>query len=258
MQYELKTMSLGEILDMSFRLFRDNFWLLYAITGIVYFPLSFAQGLIQPPTPADPRPELSHLMLPLIAFVIGALVVLLFGPIANAAVTKVVAEQYLDRPTSFRSAYGYVFRRIGKLIGALLLSSLIIGVGFLLLIIPGIIFALRYALVPVVVIVEDKGGMDALRRSQQLMKGNGLKLIVLWLLVGVLSSMMGSLTGLIPQHLLMALVSAGAGILYTAFAQIVYVVLYMHARCEKEAFDLEFLAKSLSDLSPRTLESNAF
>ena len=247
MQYELKSMTLGEILDMSFRLFRDNFWLLVAISGIVFFPMHFVQGLMEPSVPTQPTEAAAQFLALFLVFMITLVLVLLMGPIANAAVTKVVADRYLDRPTSFREAYGYVFRRFWKLVGALLLSSLIIIIGFVLLVVPGIIFTLRYTLVPVVVIVENKGGAEALRRSRELMKKNWLMVLVIWILVGVLSGVLSGLASLIPFTFPAALISAGVGILYATFAQVVYVVLYMHARCDKEAFDLEFLAKSLSE-----------
>jgi hypothetical protein len=175
---------------------------------------------------------------------------MVMGPVANGAVTKAVADRYLDQPTSFGRAYGYVFRRFGKLVGALFLAMLFVLLGFLLLIIPGVLLYIRYLLVPVVVVVEDVGGAAALKRSRELLKGNWGKVIVLGILLMIIGMVMTGVSALIPQKLLAATISAAVTVLYTTFAQIVIVVIYMHARCQKEAFDLEFLAKSLAESQP--------
>ena len=52
-----------------------------------------------------------------------------------------------------------------------LLTGLIVGLGFLFLIVPGIIFAVWFAFSTYVVICEDKRGFKALSRSKELVKG---------------------------------------------------------------------------------------
>ncbi len=249
MRYELRAMSLGDILDLSIRLMRDHFVLLCAITGAIYFPYNLLANFF---TAGTQNPEAMPSFSPviLVGSLIGLLVVMVMGPVANGAVTKAVADRYLDRPTSFGQAYGYVFRRFGKLVGALLLAMLLVMFGTLLFVIPGIILYIRYLLVPVVVVVEDVGGGTALKRSRELMKGNWGKAILLGILLTIVMMIMSGLTALIPQRMLAATVSAAVTVLYTTFAQIVIVVIYMHARCQKEAFDLEFLAKSLAESQP--------
>ncbi len=52
-----------------------------------------------------------------------------------------------------------------------LLTGLVVGLGFLLLIIPGVIFAVWFVFSAYIVICEDKRGFKALSRSRQLVKG---------------------------------------------------------------------------------------
>ncbi|GAI05360.1 unnamed protein product [marine sediment metagenome] len=52
-----------------------------------------------------------------------------------------------------------------------LLTGLIVGLGFLLLIIPGIIFTIWFVFSTYTVICEDKKGFKALSRSKELVKG---------------------------------------------------------------------------------------
>lgn len=51
------------------------------------------------------------------------------------------------------------------------LTGLIVGLGFLFLIVPGIIFTIWFAFSTYVVICEDKRGLKALSRSKELIKG---------------------------------------------------------------------------------------
>jgi len=52
-----------------------------------------------------------------------------------------------------------------------LLTGLVVGLGFLLLIIPGVIFAIWFTFSTYTVICEDKKGFKALSRSKELVKG---------------------------------------------------------------------------------------
>lgn len=52
-----------------------------------------------------------------------------------------------------------------------LLTGLVVGVGFLLFIVPGVIFAVWFGFSIYTVICEDKRGLKALSRSKQLVKG---------------------------------------------------------------------------------------
>lgn len=67
-----------------------------------------------------------------------------------------------------------------------LLAGLLIMLGILLLIVPGIIMMVFYSLVAWVVIVEGFTGMKALRRSKDLVKGNWWKVAIRLLLPNII------------------------------------------------------------------------
>ncbi len=69
----------------------------------------------------------------------------------------------------FRSAAPVV----GPLIGAGILAGLGIAVGFVLLIVPGLILLTIWALVVPVIVVERRGVIDSFKRSRELVRGNG-------------------------------------------------------------------------------------
>jgi uncharacterized membrane protein len=76
----------------------------------------------------------------------------------------------------------YGFKQYGRSLGAMLLMYLYIFLWFLLLIIPGIIAAYAYAMVPYLLADDESIGIeDALARSKKMMDGYKLDLFVLQL-----------------------------------------------------------------------------
>jgi hypothetical protein len=73
-----------------------------------------------------------------------------------------------------------------RLLVTSMLSSIIIFFGFLVFIIPGIYFALKYAFVSYVIVDEDCKPGEALKRSSQITKGNRFKLLMFFIVLGFL------------------------------------------------------------------------
>ncbi|MEM2777945.1 MAG: zinc ribbon domain-containing protein [Candidatus Jordarchaeales archaeon] len=99
------------------------------------------------------------------------------------AFVHVIVEQ--GRPALLESIE-IGFRRYLKLTATTIIVGLIVGVGLLLLIIPGIYFATVYALAPQAVIVENAGVRESLRRSKELTNGAKLKTFLLFLMFGII------------------------------------------------------------------------
>ncbi len=67
-----------------------------------------------------------------------------------------------------------------RMVGLLVLMGLIIATGFILLIIPGIIFLYWFALAPYVLVDQDLGVIESLKKSRELVKGKFWEIIGLW------------------------------------------------------------------------------
>ena len=80
----------------------------------------------------------------------------------------VAPARSLGRPVDVNASYKYAFSRLGGLIGLALLIAIVVGVGFLLLIIPGIILAVFLAMAVPAFIIERKGVTESMSRSWQL------------------------------------------------------------------------------------------
>jgi hypothetical protein len=85
-----------------------------------------------------------------------------------------------DADESFSGVVQNAGGRFGKLVAVSLLTGLGIGVGVVLLVVPGFVLATRWAVAVPVAMLEEGSASDALRRSRELVRGNGWP--VFWVL----------------------------------------------------------------------------
>src|SRR5262249_38990197 len=164
----------------------------------------------------------------------------------DAAMIYAIANCYLEKPVTMLSAFSRALKVLLPLIGTWILTYLVVGLGFMLLIVPGIIFALWFSLASRVVVIEGIFGTGGMGRSKRLMKGNMGTAFVLGFLVAVIGAMIGWAPRLIPQAEVQVLVSTVLQAILSIFAAAVWVVLYFSCRCKAENFDLTMLADSVA------------
>src|SRR5512143_1195468 len=171
MAYEIRPMSVGEILDTGFRLLRNHFGLLGAIAALAYVPMGLIQLAAAPFMGAEPGHMPAMAAPLLIVVLVMALVVLVVFPLSSTAMTMALGDLYVGRPTSAGDAVRQAWSILLPVVGTGLLSWILIMLGFLL-IIPGIWLIFSYWVLSQVMVIERVFGMGALRRSSELMKGN--------------------------------------------------------------------------------------
>ena len=252
----LRPLSAGEILDTSFTLYRRHFSALATValicTGVplvLRLLLESAGGF------------LANLTLSLLYLIV--LVVL--NLIATAATVFIVSESYLGRPITAWEALGRSTPYVGTVLVCSLLFTLVVGLGFLLLFIPGVILAVGLVLaIPAVVLEPGLSPMQALSRSWRLTRGSRWRIFGLGVVLMVLIYIPVVAVGAIFAVLLPASVTAGPsagsamvaavlGLAITGLVQIfiyplfycVLTVTYYDLRVRKEGFDLELLASQL-------------
>jgi len=119
-----------------------------------------------------------------------ALLATLIGLIATTLFTGMVVELVADVQDGRRDATpGQRLRAAWPVIGTLIIVALCVGVltvvGFLLVVIPGLIALTVWSVAAPVVVLERPPGLKAMRRSRELVAGNGWPVFGVILVVGV-------------------------------------------------------------------------
>lgn len=177
-QPALEPMTWSEILDRSFTLYRRHFARLYLIFLVpqllswivgLAFQVRYQQFAAQIENSDDPAQMLAGFaaMLPVlaVAVTVGLFVVSLqFG-----ALTLAVSRATFDEPITIGEAFQGSFYRMPSMLGTLILTGLLTGVGIVLCCLPGIFLMLALYLVIPAVIIEEAGPIAAISRSYELM-----------------------------------------------------------------------------------------
>ncbi len=248
MAYEIRAMTLGEVLDTAFQLVRNHAATLIGISLTVTLPTQLAVYLLQNTS----NPNTAAIIAGGIGF---ALFMLVVSPIVSAAITHAISEVYLGRSASYGASLGRGVNLLVKLMGTAFLVVLILIPAFLLLIIPGLYLSIAFMLVYQVIVIEGSAGSTAIKRSYQLTKGNMLRVLAVYLvamlLMGVVSVALQLVSARIPYA--GVLIDAVVQGVMTAYLSAAMVVIYFDIRCRKEAFDLEILAGAVADEQARTV-----
>jgi hypothetical protein len=166
------------------------------------------------------------------------------SPIVSAAITHAVSEVYLSRSATYGESIRTGLRLFTRLVGTAILMTLLILVGLVLLIIPGLYLMFVFMLAYTVIVLEDRGGWESLKRSRELARDNVWRIVAVYLVSFVLMTVMSLVLSLVTRHIPVAgtLIDAVVQAVFTAYMSAALVVLYFDIRCRKEAFDLEHLA----------------
>jgi hypothetical protein len=261
MQYEIKQLGLGGILDQAVNLLKNHFGLFFGITLAIYVPWMLFQNFVtlavMPELPAQPTMDdimaYNQAALDNIKYTIPMTLFLAFVvvPITNAAIIDAVARCYLGKPTTVGGSLSRAVTIILPLLWTWLLMMLAIMGGMILCIIPGILFAFWFSLASHTVVIEGNSGVAALSRSKFLMTGNIGTVFVLSILVGVIQVAIQFGAGLIPQQHLAVIAAVALGAVGTIFGAAAFVVFYFSCRCKAENFDLQLLAEAVGAEPPQ-------
>jgi hypothetical protein len=123
--------------------------------------------------------------------IVGALIVAAVSTIATYWFQGMVVEAARDILDGRRDhTVGSLVRSVTPVIGALIVAGILagiaVGVGLLLLIVPGLFLLTIWAVVAPVIVIERAGAIESFGRSRELVRGNGWRvfgvIVVLFLL----------------------------------------------------------------------------
>ncbi len=256
--YRLSPMSVLQVLDGAFKMYRDNFWLFLAIMSVAYAPLALAgmafSWVVLSQTDASGQPSAA-----VVGPFCGLMVVIVLihsvaVPIATGAVTRAVSDRYLSRPATVRTSYRAVWRSFFWFLVTMLLANFVVGFGILGCCVgyPGLLSI--FGFVCQIAILERTMGTTAMGRSLRLSDGHRLRIfglacamLVVFLVCGWTSSFTCrfALMPLIPSEWTRILLEQGVGQVLQMLLQplwsVAWVLMYYDVRIRKEAFDIELL-----------------
>src|ERR1700730_1522609 len=269
---DLRPMSLGEVLDRTFNLYKNNFLLFTGITALPFLVLlliNVGVAAVQTANLAGPhiprgytRPGPGMVAGAVGGAIVFMLVYLFLLGAAQAATVFAVSDLYLSRTCGLRECYKRVGGKALRVIAILTLAFLVVCAGLLFFIVPGVILLCRTALAVPVSMLEGSGPIRSIERSMALTKGNALSVFVIILMVWAITAVV---TMIFEIPLMFFVVNAArthralpfgvlflqhlgtfiSQVLVAPVATIAFSLMYYNLRVRKEAFDIQHLMASL-------------
>jgi flagellar biosynthesis protein FlhB len=186
-----------------------------------YFPLPKAPELTTA-TPQTALPQILQWFSALIATLIVILALTfiiswIIGSIVYGTAIKCTDDLLEKGSSNLKASFSLAILRLPSLLAVGIITGVLIVIGLICLIVPGIIIAIMFALVIPVIMIEQIGALDSLGRSRRLVSRRWGKTFATILLVGIivgilagLGSAIGSLFGpasFIVESIIAALVA---------------------------------------------------
>ncbi len=142
------------------------------------------------------NPAMMAGLLGLMGLYVISMVVL--GVIAGGAIVSMAYSELMGRSQDYMTGIQNAVDKLGSLLVAALIIAVGIFIGSLLLVIPGLIFALLVIFTIQEVIIENKGAIEAISASIDIVKRNFVDVLFFAIVVGILSLIISFVLSLIP------------------------------------------------------------
>jgi hypothetical protein len=178
----------------------------YLISGAIGVPLSTYQSTI-PPAPttgvtADVLNWFSKYIPTLIALAaLSGLIIWIVSVIAYGIVIKCSSELIENKKASLKSAIRFTAHKLPSLLAASILLGIIIALGLIALVVPGIILSLMYSLTISAIMIENVGAIKGMSRSRELVSQRWLKTFAVILIIGIILGIVSYIATLIASPL---------------------------------------------------------
>ena len=177
--------------------------------------------------------------------------------VASAAATLVAAQAYAEMPSDWRQSAAAGLRRTIPIVVATVVVAIVLTIGFVLVLVPGIFLAVSFAVFTAALMIERLGPMESLGRSWRLVSGERWRLLGAGLLMIIISVIGFGIIGLVVYFVLSGLTGLSDGdasyytqqittLLSVPLSAAVGVVLYLDLRVRKENLDAAELTALLS------------
>jgi len=191
-----RELTFSELFSKTYELFHKDFAKyvgLFAVVGLItgtvtalaqhYFVFSILSS--------NPTPEQFFAWFPgflaTLTLLAGSIfiVTVVFFPIAQGSAIKMASEQIENGQANLGETVRYSASRLLSIWALSIIVGLIVTLGFIALIVPGIILAIMFLLAFPVLLIEKKGVTESMGRSRQLVGSRWGKTLVMFLVLGV-------------------------------------------------------------------------
>jgi TRAP-type C4-dicarboxylate transport system permease large subunit len=177
---------------------------LYAIVQWQYLtPMAERIRSITPTT--TPQEIITWLITFLPALIVVTVLVGIVTWVVSITVTGIMvkfASDTLEKGhASLRESLDIVLSRLASLLGANIVSGILVGLGLFLFFVPGIILGIMFSLVVPVIMIEQKWCFESLGRSKKLVSRRWGKTFVLLIMVGIMVGIVGGIASLLTTSL---------------------------------------------------------
>jgi len=238
-------LSIGGVLDNGFQLLRASFGSVFGL-ALISALIGSAPNLMLPQPPLTGEPGIPTGVLA------GSLVAGLVSALFYGAIIARIDACIKTTGMTFSEAVQVGARRLLPMILCFILYGLAVVGGLLLLVVPGLILALSLGMAPYLVITENLGPVDALKRSHNLVWGHWWRTAIIitvimfilmsaYLLVGLVSgfSVLAGGAEVGQGGLLVNLAMALFSAVITPVAYALGLALLTDLQLRKEGGDLE-------------------
>jgi hypothetical protein len=245
-RYAAGEFRVGQVISKAWSVFSRNFLTFMLVTGIASLPPILLQRPVSV-APVDPLQNLGTTLL------VGFLAIVLTY-FATAIVVFGAFEVMRGRPVNLGESAKVALRRFFPLIGLAIVMPVLIYLGAILLIVPGVILYTMWFVATPVCVVERVSVFRSMGRSRQLTKGNRWRILGLSLVVFIPALIIGAIVAAVAFQGGFAALSSALGstvgkianliwsAFWTAFYAIMVVVAYHDLRVAKEGVDTEQIA----------------
>ncbi len=127
-----------------------------------------------------------------------AIVSAVLGIMASGAYVPIVRAELANQPWTIGEGFAKGYQRFWSILGASILVALIVILGLIALVIPGIIFATWYAYTIPAIVSEDKGALEGMSASRAFGKDKKWSTFLLFLTFALVTFLLSLLTGFVP------------------------------------------------------------
>lgn len=245
----LKARSKLEIIDAAFQIYRSRFSTLfsaYIVAGVpaTILNLTYLKGGQMGPYGFGIGD----------ALILTALMVITLGLYIYASAISIFTASDTYKEGTQREI-GELFRTVDsyrvQLIRGSVFKGIVVGIGAIFLLIPGLIMYVWYFAIPAVIILENLSSKEAGPRSRQLVKGHAWSVFWTYAIAGIgvfiaYGIILAILSALVSNPGVQVIFSGIVGALIAPIFDVITTVIYYDLRIKKEGLDLEVATGGIS------------